>query len=181
MPDLCLGDGIQHRRHFVGDQIPGLRSQGAGDAYALQFPAGQLLWPPVEPRALDAQGGEQGVLRRPALLQDLPDVPAGIDRFFRMLEDQLDGEKAGSGKGGAVHPNMTRKGFGITGKKARKRGFSAAARTGEADDFARMDPDIKPPEQPLAATIAKGQAFSLKSHGCTSPSCFPTMSAPDGW
>ena len=58
VPDLGLGDNVQHRADFVADEEGRAAHQSPGHAEALELPAGELPGKPVQPLLLDAEGGQ---------------------------------------------------------------------------------------------------------------------------
>ncbi len=82
VPYLCLCDHIQHRTDFIADQIIRPAQQGSRNAETLQFPSGKLLRKTIEPCLLDTQRSEQFFLKLAALFENMPELPARIDRFF---------------------------------------------------------------------------------------------------
>ena len=55
MPDVRLGDRVEHGGRLVADQVARARGQRAGDAEALQLAAGQLVGVALQPFVADTQ------------------------------------------------------------------------------------------------------------------------------
>ena len=102
VPNLGLRDGIEHRRHFIGDQVPGLRTKRPRDAKPLKLSAGQFAGVPVQPFVGNTEGRTKRSIRLPAFVQYSLHAQPGVDRFFRMLEHVLNRMIAAAGERAAV-------------------------------------------------------------------------------
>ena len=63
IPNLRLGDEIEHRCRFIAQQKAKLWTQHPRDAKALQFPSGKLGRIPLQPPLLDVQSIEHAFFR----------------------------------------------------------------------------------------------------------------------
>jgi hypothetical protein len=89
LPDQGLSIGIQHRRHFIRNQIARSRVKDASDRNTLQFAAAEFVGIALEASGLDAQGFGDFPLGSGAFVEALVDAPARVYGEFRVLKDCL--------------------------------------------------------------------------------------------
>ena len=99
LPELGLGDGVEHGADLVGDHEPGPRQQGPRHGDALEFTARQLVRVTVEPPPAIESSSSSAWSGSPALGQDPSQAPAGVDRQLGVLEDELHRRGAPGGAG----------------------------------------------------------------------------------
>ena len=89
VPDLGLGDEIQHGGDLIAQEVAHPVPQGPGDAEALKLPPGELQGIALQPGGLDVQGVQQAVFYRTGLIEGLPQAQEGVYRRLRVLPDHL--------------------------------------------------------------------------------------------
>ena len=169
VPDLGLGDDVQHGADFVADQIVRAAHQGPGHAEPLELAAGELPGEPVQPGPLDAEGVENVLPEDAGLLQHPAKPPAGIDGLFRVLKDQLHRADAGQGQGRAVQQDLTLGGGEVPGQQPGQGGFAVAAGGEQGQPLPALHGEIAVLQHPgLLPAVAEGYVFCFKRHGSTS-------------
>ena len=88
-PDLRLGQGIQHRRHLVGDQVAEFGVQHPRYAETLQLTPAEFARETTQPGVLNAQLMFGVLVDGPAFGQNAAHPPTGIDADLGVLVDAL--------------------------------------------------------------------------------------------
>ena len=176
LPDLGLGDHVQHGADLVADQEVRAAHQGPGHAEALELPPGQLPGEPVQPGPLNAEGVQHVLPQLPALLQHLPQPPPGVDGLLRVLVDQLYRADPLPGQGTAVQEDLPLRGLEVPRQQQGQGGLAIAAGGEERHPLPPLHRQAHVPQDPgPPAVVAEAHMVCLKSHGCTS---LPRPAAP---
>ena len=170
VPNLGLGDHVQHGADFIADQKICPAHQGPCHAKALELPAGQLPGEPVQPGSFNAKGGQDVRAKLSALLQDLLQTPPGIDGLLRMLANQLNRADAFFGKGCSIQENFPLLGRQIPSQKPGQGAFSVAAGGKQPQMLAAFHGKAQVLQNPgTLPSVTEAHMGCLKSHGNTSP------------
>lgn len=165
LPDLGLGDQVQHGSDLVAQQIAGPGPQGPGDAEPLELPAGELPGIPAEPLGLDVEGLQQALLHRAGLMQRDLQRQEGVQGCLWVLPDHL--HRAGSpvpGQGLPVQQDLTVRGPLVSRKEPAEGGLAPAAGGGQPQPLPGLQgkADVLQYRPFPPAGIAEGKMYPKK-------------------
>ena len=169
IPDLRLGDHVQHRGHLIRDQESCLWRQGPQNAEPLQLAAGKLRWPAVHPFFLDPHTADQLLRRIPCLPEELFHFPFRIDGLFRMLKDQLHRIIALWLSFLSIQRHRSRLRGQVPGQDLPERGFPMSAGGRETDHLAGPRLKIDMGKDGMAFPVRKADIPGFNQHDHTLP------------
>jgi predicted DNA-binding protein (UPF0251 family) len=79
VPDLRLGDRVEHGADLVGDEVARACGERPGDGDALELPTAQLVGEAIQPPGGDGQRLEERGVGRAGLAEDVAQPPARVD------------------------------------------------------------------------------------------------------
>ena len=166
VPDLGLGNQVQHGGDLVAQEKPGRRPQSPGDAEPLELSAGELRGIALQPARLDVQSVQHPLLHRPALGQGVSQLHQRVHYRLRVLPYHLHRAVAPPMRQGpAVQQHLSPVRLFIAGEQLAQGGLAPAAGGGQPQPLPRLQGQIHPVQhRPVLPAVAKGQGLSLQAH-----------------